>query len=131
MCWSCPSGRTGKIKGASRFRIASRWVPTSSTVQDGRYTPGLSAMTARATRPASAMNTSPLTEQDSCASQPTTGATRSGPIGGAGAPPGPGGRPDPVACPPLGGAFEGRDVGQADYAGLGDRVVDHAMVPVQ
>ena len=44
--------------------------------------PGLSAMTARATRPASAMNISPLTEQDSCASQPTTGATRSGPIGG-------------------------------------------------
>src|SRR6201999_945779 len=69
-------------KGSSTFRIASRCTPTSSTVHDPRYTPGLSAITARATRPARAMNISPLTEQDSWASQPTTGATSSGPIGG-------------------------------------------------
>ena len=82
MCSLWPSGTTGNISGASTFRIASSCSPTSSTVHDGRHTPGLSAMTARATRPASAMNTSPVTEHDSCASQPTTGATSSGPIGG-------------------------------------------------
>ena len=59
-----------------------RIVLTSSIVHDDRHTPGLSAMTARATRPASAMNSSPVTEHDSCASQPTTGATSSEPIGG-------------------------------------------------
>ena len=56
--------------------------PTSAIDHDGRYTPGVSATTALATRPASAMSISPVTEQDSCASQPTTGATSSGPIGG-------------------------------------------------
>ena len=63
-------------------RIAAMCSPTSSIVHDGRYTPGVSATTALATRPASATSISPVTEQDSCASQPTTGATSSGPIGG-------------------------------------------------
>src|SRR3546814_15479563 len=39
-------------------------------------------MNARATRPAIDTYISPLTEHDSCASHPTTGATRSEPIGG-------------------------------------------------
>ena len=43
---------------------------------------GLSATTAFATRPAIATSISPVIEQDSCTSQPTTGATNSGPIGG-------------------------------------------------
>ena len=44
--------------------------------------PGVSATTARATRPAIAARISPVIEQVSCASQPTTGATSSGSIGG-------------------------------------------------
>src|SRR3546814_17877507 len=39
-------------------------------------------MNTRATRPAIDTYISPLTEHDSCASHPTTGATRSEPIGG-------------------------------------------------
>src|SRR3546814_12302199 len=39
-------------------------------------------MNARVTRPAIDTYISPLTEHDSCASHPTTGATRSEPIGG-------------------------------------------------
>src|SRR5258705_12766727 len=83
--WSpWPSGTTGKTTGSDASRIAAMWSPTSAIDHDGRYTPGVSETTALATRPASATSISPVTEQDSCASQPTTGATNSGPIGGEG-----------------------------------------------
>src|SRR4029079_19838090 len=83
--WSpWPSGTTGKMTGSDASRIAAMWSPTSAVDHVGRYTPGVSETTALATRPASATSISPVTEQDSCASQPTTGATNSGPIGGEG-----------------------------------------------
>src|SRR6185503_2828706 len=83
--WSpWPSGTTGKMTGSDASRIAAMWSPTSAVDHVGRYTPGVSQTTALATRPASATSISPVTEQDSCASQPTTGATSSGPIGGEG-----------------------------------------------
>src|SRR6201997_4115960 len=81
--WSpWPSGTMGKTTGPDVSRIASICSPTSSIDHDDRYTPGASVTTALATRPANAISTSPVTEQDSCASQPTAGATNSGPIGG-------------------------------------------------
>src|SRR6476469_5086654 len=81
--WSpWPSGTTGKMTGSDASRIAVMWSPISAMDHDGRYTPGVSETTALATRPASATSISPVTEQDSCASQPTTVATNSGPIGG-------------------------------------------------
>src|SRR6516164_10692013 len=81
--WSpWPSGTIWKTTGSDALRIASMCSPTSSIDHDGRYTPGVSVTTALATRPANAINTSPVTEQDSCASQPTAGATNPGPIGG-------------------------------------------------
>src|SRR5262245_57096119 len=81
--WSpWPSGTTGNTTGSDASRIAAMWSPTSSIDHDGRYTPRDSVTTALATRPASAMSISPVIEQDSCDSQPTTGATSSGPIGG-------------------------------------------------
>src|SRR5690606_3009892 len=51
-------------------------------VHEPRYTPGLSTTAARAIRPAIPISISPVTEQLSWASQPTSGATSSGPIGG-------------------------------------------------
>src|SRR5690349_24000653 len=81
--WSpWPSGTTGNTTGSDASRIAARWSPTSAIDQDGRYTPGVSTTTALATRPARAISISPVTEQDSCANHPTTGATNSGLIGG-------------------------------------------------
>src|ERR1700756_4445258 len=81
--WSpWPSGTMGKTTGPDVSRIAPICSPTSSIDHDDRYTPGVSVTTALATRPANAISTSPVTEQDSCASQPTTGATNPGPIGG-------------------------------------------------
>ncbi len=79
--WSpWPSGTTGKTSGcgvvADRARCGR---PTSSIDHDGRYTPGVSATTAVATRPASAMSISPVIEQDSCASQPTRARPVRGP----------------------------------------------------
>src|SRR5580693_8126020 len=85
--WSpCPSGTTGKTSGAlpcsDRYRTASICSATSSMDHDDRCTPGVSATTTLATRPAIATSISPVTGQVSCASKPTTGATNSVPIGG-------------------------------------------------
>src|SRR5579875_880471 len=62
--------------------MASSCSATCSIDHDGRYTPGVSATTAPATRPATEISISPVIGQDSCASRPTTGATSSGPIAG-------------------------------------------------
>src|SRR4051812_19702223 len=51
-------------------------------LQAGWYTPSVSVTKARAMRPATETNISPLMEQDSWGSQPATGATISGPMGG-------------------------------------------------
>src|ERR1700736_4742993 len=81
--WStCPEGTTAAMKGAAVFRIASICSATCSIDHAPRYTPGDSAIKALATRPAIEISISPEIEQDSCASQPTTGATSSGDIGG-------------------------------------------------
>src|SRR3974390_1481765 len=77
-----PDGTGGSIHSLLVSRIASILFPTSSIDQDGRYTPSVSAISARATRPAMQISISPLIEQDSSASQPTIGATSSGPMGG-------------------------------------------------
>src|SRR5215831_6589604 len=81
--WSVwADGTTGSTNASSVLRIAPISEATSSMDHVRRYTPGVSAITARATRPAIEISISPVTEQDSCASQPTTGATISGDIGG-------------------------------------------------
>jgi hypothetical protein len=81
--WSdWPEGTTGRIQGSAGSRIASMCSPTCSIVHAGWYTPRVSATKARATRPAIDTSISPLTEQDSWASQAAAGAASSGPIGG-------------------------------------------------
>ena len=113
------------------LRRRLRWSTTGGT------RPAVSATSALATRPASAISISPVIEHDSWASQATTGATSSGPIGGyadvsipsailvtaAGH--------DDVARHPVRGTLERGDVGQPDHAGLGDGVVRHVVVAVQ
>ena len=136
--WSAwPSGTTGNTTGGSDVsdRGASVRRPPRSTTTAGS-TPGLSAMTARATRPASAMSISP--DRTGFVREPTHRGRdefrihrRIGrgvdPLGH----PRHRGRHDHVALHPVRGALDGRDVGQPEHAGLGGGVVGHVVVAVQ